>query len=215
MPVDLATCVREHTERYTAAHGEHPLTAAWPWAEALVAWIEATPHDYSSPFPQPPMWHGPRRFGPRMIGPDDLTLALAEAMRLEMAVRDLPIGDLPLFAVQAVLRDWLRWDFTPETERWPAPDGTPYVAQWKALFTVDAERAREAGSCAYWAVEELDRPWKEIPMGKALQHRLATYNITYARLADVAPLLGLPMPIQVCEPGDYISLPDLVVEQAA
>ncbi|GAB2326682.1 hypothetical protein [Streptomyces variabilis] len=52
-------------------------------------------------------------------------------------------------------------------------------------------------------------------MGEARRHRLSTHGITYARLADVAPLLGLTMPIQVREPGDYVNVPDLLVEQAA
>lgn len=215
MPVDLATCVREHTERYAAAHGgQHPLTECLPWAKAIVAWVEALPDD-DNPAGRNRMWHGLRRFGPRLIGPDELTVAIAEAIRLDMALRDLPIGDLPLFGVQAVLRDWLRWDIAPGTDQWPAPDGTPHVAQWKALFTADAERAKEAALCAYWAIEELDKPWTEIQMSTAWFHRLHTYNIVYGRLADVAPLLGLPMPIKVCEPGDYVNMPDLQVEQAA
>jgi len=30
----------------------------------------------------------------------------------------------------------------------------------------------------------------------------------------VAPLLGLTMPIEVREPGDYVNVPDLLVERA-
>ncbi|MFJ1733129.1 hypothetical protein [Streptomyces sp. NPDC088254] len=215
MPVDMATCVREHTERYAAAHGgQHPLTECMPWAEAIVSWLEALPGD-DNPHGAPPMWHGPNRFGPRVISPDELTLVIAEGMRLDMALRALPIGDLPLFGVQAVARDWLRWDIVPGTAQWPAPDGTPYVEQWKALFTADAERTKEAALSAYWAIEELDKHWHDIQMSTAWFHRLHTYKIVYGRLADVAPLLGLTMPIQVREPGDYISVPGLLVEQAA
>lgn len=215
MPVDLAIRVREHTERYAAAHGgEHPLTECMPWAEAIVAWLEAQPED-DSPLPKPPMWHGPNRFGPRVISTDELTLAIAEAMRLATAVWGEPLGDLGLHSVQNVLRDWLRWDVIPGAGQWPAPDGTPYIAQWEALFTADAERAKEAASCAYWAIEELEGPWRDIQMSTAWFHRLHTYKIVYARLADVAPLLGLTMPIPVREPADYINVPDLIVEQAA
>ncbi|ELS55842.1 hypothetical protein [Streptomyces viridochromogenes] len=40
-------------------------------------------------------------------------------------------------------------------------------------------------------------------------------TITYARVADVAPPLGLTMPILVRKPGDHINVPDLVVEHTA
>ncbi|MFJ2812192.1 hypothetical protein [Streptomyces sp. NPDC087294] len=114
-----------------------------------------------------------------------------------------------------MLRDWLRWDVAPGAGQWPASDGTPHIAQWEALFTADAERAKEVASCAYWAIEELEGPWRRHPDVDAWFHRLHTYKIVYARLADVAPLLGLTMPIRVREPADYINVPDLIVEQAA
>ncbi|MFF3976581.1 hypothetical protein [Streptomyces sp. NPDC001828] len=83
-----------------------------------------------------------------------------------------------------------------------------------ALFTADAERAKEVASGAYWAIEELEGPWRDIQMSTAWFHRLHTYKIVYARLADVAPLLGLTLPIPIREPADYLNVPDLVVEPA-
>jgi hypothetical protein len=206
----VADGVREHTERFAAAHeGRHPLEECWPWAEAVAAWVETLPDDF-----HPILERRPWRRDPR-IGTDGLTLAIAESLRLAMALGNVPIGDLCIDNVQRVLTDWLRWDRAPGTPQWPAPEGTPHDARWKALFTADADLADEAASSAYWALLQLERPWEDIPMGEARRHRLDTYRITYARLADVAPLLGLTMPIQVREPGDYVNVPGLLVTQAA
>ncbi|MFD0437223.1 hypothetical protein [Streptomyces chartreusis] len=211
MSVDrMAESVREHTERYAASRGgRHPLTDCWPWAEAIAAWVETLPDDC-----HPILERRPWRRDPR-IGTDGLTLSIAESIRLAMALWNEPIGDLCIDNVQRVLTDWLKWDRVPGTPEWPAPDGTPHDADWKALFTNDAALADEAASSAYWALEQLEKPWESIPMGEARRRRLSTHGITYARLADVAPLLGLTMPIQVREPGDYVNVPDLLVEQAA
>ncbi|MFC8661938.1 hypothetical protein [Streptomyces sp. NPDC057199] len=209
MSVDLATCVREHTKQYAAAHGgQHPLTECLPWAEALVSWVEALPCDDNHSVRRRRYWYDPR------LGLDGLALAIAESIRLAMAVWDRPIGDLFLDNVQRVLFDWIRWDIVPGTPRWPAPDGTPHEAHWKVLFATDIDLAREAAYRVSSAYEQLEDAWNAIPMSEAWRHRLDTYGITYARLADVAPLLGLTMPIEVREPGDYVNVPDLLVERA-
>lgn len=210
MPVDMATCVREHTKRYQAAHGgQHPLAECLPWAEALVSWVEMLPRDDDHSVRQRRYWYDPR------VGLDGLTLGIAESIRLAMAVWDAPIGDLCLDNVQRVLTDWVRWDIVPGTPEWPAPDGTAHDARWKVLFATDIELVREAAYRVSSAYEQLEESWNEIPMSEAWRYRLDTYGITYARLADVAPLLGLAMPIQVREPGDYVNVPGLLVEQTA
>ncbi|MFD7016625.1 hypothetical protein [Streptomyces sp. NPDC059928] len=179
-----------------------------PWAEALVSWVEALPRD-DDPVRQRRYWYDPS------LGLDGLALAIAESIRLSMAVWEKPIGDLCLDNVQRVLSNWIRWDIVPGTPQWPAPDGTPYDARWKALFATGIELAREAACCVSSAYEQLEEPWNGIRMAQAWRHRLDTYGITSARLADVAPLLGLTMPIEVREPGDYVNVPGLLVERAA
>ncbi|MFI5864725.1 hypothetical protein [Streptomyces sp. NPDC051546] len=211
MPVDMDTCVREHTEAHAAARGgEHPLAECLPWAQALVSWVEALPRDETTSWVQRRRdWYAPR------VGLDGLTLALAESLRLAMALWRVPVGDLAIANVERVLSNWLDWDIVPGTDAWPAPEGTPHVAHWASIFTGDAELAQEAARCAYAVFQQLEGPSGEIPMGEAWRFRMDTYNITYSRMADVAPLLGLPMPVQVAEPADYFNVPGLRVEQAA
>ena len=144
----------------------------------------SAPRDDNHSVRQHRYWYDPR------IGLDGLTLAVAESIRLAMAVWEESIGDLCLDNVQRVLFDWIRWDTVPGTPQWPAPEGTPHEAHWMMVFATDIELAREATYRVSSAYEQLEDAWNAISMSEAWRHRLDTYGTTYARLADVRRCSG-------------------------
>ncbi|WP_208880241.1 hypothetical protein [Streptomyces armeniacus] len=210
--------LEEHAAVYETAHGRHPYTDAWPWAEAIVSWRAR--HAGRTWRPVPEAGEGDREL---------VVAGVAECIRLEMApahAMGRRLGDLGLDHLQHNAVLWvagLRGPADPEfpdpepgDPQWPAPTG-PYAQQWHALMATVPGYTPVAKSVieilAALAQYGCERP--HVPAGVGAR-RLREHGVDSVSLAEVAPSLGMsPAPVAVGSSRWYEGVTGLRVLETA
>ncbi|MFF4500358.1 hypothetical protein [Streptomyces sp. NPDC001401] len=197
-----------HTERYIAAHGQHPLAECFEWAQAIERWQAQHPDlcgDFGSV--------------DAAVDRDLLTTAIAESLHLSMVVHVKKLlGDLDLDQARCELRRWIHTGTrhpAPGSVHWPAPPA-PYDVPWRALMleTTADERQRVVAAATATLTVLTDTVNVLLPP-VLFDYRLREVGLTYTALAQAAPVVGVMREVAVSNPAFFQGLEGLTVVEAA
>ncbi|WP_158697212.1 hypothetical protein [Streptomyces hokutonensis] len=194
----------EHTEKYVAAHGQHPLAECFEWARAIERWQHQHPElrgDFGQVDPA--------------VDRGLLTTAIAENLRLSLVVQSNSVlGDLDLDRARCELWRWTRTATehpAPGSVHWPAPPA-PYDIPWRALMLdVPADERRRVVMSATAAMTVLADSVTALLPTVVFYRRLDEAGITYTALAQAAPVLGITHPTAVSNPRFCAGIEGLTV----